>query len=399
MERAGVRLAWPLAIISVTLTAVGLLLLGLTVDRPAPTLWGFRGFTAILGIETAALGGLLMSRRPGNVIGWLFAFVGVTNGIQLVASEYMVAAGGGALPGIEWANWVRAYIWIPTIVVMVGLVPLVFPDGRLLSPRWRIVVWAMIISGVVAMTALAAQPNPGTGGSDVPYPFTAPFDQRFIDLVWTIAYPTVAICIVAAIGSVWLRWRRAAGVEREQLKWLAWAGGLVVITIPLSVLPFVAAQAAFILAIALVPLAIGIAILRYRLYDIDTVIARTLVYGLLTAVLAGLFAGLQRLLQGVFVSVTGNESDAAWAITALVLAASFSPLKASLERIVSRRLGDERRQATPTGAPSEAPRTTGPDDPDEALEDAIRRIVREELAAALAVRPVGATGTREDPAS
>jgi hypothetical protein len=209
----------------------------------------------------------------------------------------------------------------------------------------------------------------------------------------------VAICIVAAIGSVWLRWRRAAGVEREQLKWLAWAGGLVVITIPLSVLPFVAAQAAFILAIALVPLAIGIAILRYRLYDIDTVIARTLVYGLLTAVLAGLFAGLQRLLQGVFVSVTGNESDAAWAITALVLAASFSPLKASLERIVSRRLGDERRQATPTGAPSEAPRTTGPDDPDEALEDAIRRIVREELAAALAVRPVGATGTREDPAS
>jgi uncharacterized membrane protein len=229
-------------------------------------------------------------------------------------------------------------------------------------------------------------PNVGGGGSTVPFPYAPIADAQALAVPWSLSYAAIGIGVIAAFGSLWLRWRRSTGVEREQLKWLAWAGGLVVVMIPITFLPFKVVQVIFILVLALVPLAIGIAVLRYRLYEIDAVISRTLVYGALTAILAGLFAGVQRLLQGVFVAATGNESDAALVITTLVLATAFAPLKAWLERLVAHRFkeppaGPALALVPVLGEPADGP--TPAIAPDE-LESMLRRVVRDELATAMA---------------
>ena len=382
MERTARLLAWPLAIVSGSLTAAGLMILVLTLDRPAVALWGFRGFEAILAIETIMIGALVMSRRPENVIGLVFGIAGLLASIQLLTSQYLAAGAGGALPLVEWVSVVYAPIWVPGVAVMVGYVPLLFPDGHLLSPRWRL-AGVLVTIGMVGLIVLAlVGPDPLGGGSTVPFPYPPLADAASLALWSNLAYLTFSLGIVAGFTSLWVRWRHSVGVEREQLKWFAWAGGIVVLVLPTTFLPFKLLQVLFILAVALVPLSVGIAVLRYRLYEIDTVISRTLVYGGLTAILAGLFAGLQRILQGIFVSVTGNESDAAWAITALVLAAAFSPIKSALERFVAGRFKDPTARSTPVPAPASADPTASPTIAPDDLEALVRRVVREELATA-----------------
>jgi hypothetical protein len=191
----------------------------------------------------------------------------------------------------------------------------------------------------------------------------------------------LGIAIVASGASLFLRWRHSIGVVREQLKWLALSIGLVVSTMWLSIIPGIVPSAIFIGAVATVPVAVGVAVLRYRLYEIDAVINRTLVYGALTAILTGAFAALQKLLQAVFVSATGNESDAATVITTLVLATSFAPLKKALETFAEHRLGERAARSIATRTAS-APEP-GPGEPSGTdLETLLRRVVREELRAA-----------------
>lgn len=395
MERVVRFLAWPVAIVSGALVAAGLILLGLTFDRPPVALWGFRGFESIFAIETAVIGGLLMSRRPENVIGILFGLLGLTNGIQLLTSQYLVASDSGGLPLSDWVSWIYAFIWVPTIAILVGFVPLLFPDGHLVSPRWRWVALILAVGTVSGVGLSMIVRNAGGGGSTIPFPYTPPFSAEQMSGLWNFCYAMMGIGVIAAVASLWVRWRHALGVEREQLKWIAWAGGLVAIVIPFTFLPYKLVQVLFIVAVATVPAAVGIAILRYRLYEIDAVISRTLVYGALTAILAGLFAGVQRLLQGVFVAATGNESDAALVITTLILATAFAPLKAALERLVARRLKDpvpmsgRATDAVTSLATSSAGDAANdgaavagisPDD----LEALLRRVVHEEVAAAMA---------------
>jgi hypothetical protein len=272
------------------------------------------------------------------------------------------------------------------VAVLLGYVPLLFPDGHLLSRRWRPVAWLIGLALAGSVAAIAVQPNVGGAGSMVPYPFEPPLDAAVVDVVYWAASLGMAVGFALAIASLWLRWRRSSGVEREQLKWLAWAGGLVLLAIPISLLPLRLAQALFIFAVATVPLAVGIAILRYRLYDIDAVISRTLVFGALTAILAGLFAGLQRLFQTVFVSATGNESDAALVITTLVLATLFAPLKRSLEKIVESRFREPATVDSGATTPEQSPGQAVPATADSDLEAILRRVVRDEIRAALATK-------------
>lgn len=372
------RLATILAVASIALTAAGLLLLVLTPDFPPRGGWGFRGFPAIFVLGSTSVGWLIMVRRPENRIGLVLAFVGLLNASQLFLTEYTTVATRTGLPAANLAGWVNAFIWVPTLALMAGAIPLLFPDGRLPSPRWRPAAWLLLASVVTLIGLIAVYPDALGTPRFVQPMITLPVAADTLNALAFVALAGLGLSVLAAGVSITLRWRRAVGVVREQLKWLALSVAFVVVTMGLSVVPNPLAVAVFIVAIGTVPIAVGIAVLRYRLYEIDAVISRTLVFGLLTALLTGLFAGLQRLMQAIFVGVTGNESDAAIVITTLVLAAGFAPMKSALEKLVSRRFGAASKAKDPT-AETVAGSVTGPE-----LELLLRRVVREELASVLA---------------
>jgi hypothetical protein len=363
---------------AIAVALAGLLLLVLTVDTPPRGGWGFRGFPAIFVLGSTSIGWLIMVRRPDNRIGLVLALIGLLNALQLFLTEYAAQATRTGLPGAMLAGLVNASIWVPTLALMAGAVPLLFPDGSLASPRWRPVAWLAALSAAALILIITLYPDALDTPRFVQRPFSTPIPDTTLNTGAYVALAGLGVGIVGAGLSLILRWRRATGVVREQLKWLALSVAFVVATMWLAIVPNPLAVALFIVAIGTVPLAVGIAVLRYHLYDIDTVISRTLVFGLLTAVLTGLFAGLQRLFQAIFVGVTGNESDAAIVITTLVLAAGFAPMKSALERFVSRRFASS--ASGPSGSTSAVVGGSelGPD-----LEAALRRVVREEMRTAL----------------
>jgi hypothetical protein len=392
MTSRGPAVAWTLASSTALLVAAGLILLALTLDEPPQGGWGFRGFPTIFAIGSGVVGWLIMVRQPNNRIGLVLAFVGLLNGAQLFLTEYASAGLHQSLPASNVAAWVNAFIWVPTLTLMAGATTLLFPDGRLPSPRWRLAGWMLAVGAILVTAIIAIYPNALNTPRLVQRVIQVQIDDSTLNNLAYIGIAILGIGIVLSAGSLLLRWRRAKGVVREQLKWLAASAVLVAITMWLSVLPSPIANAIFIFAIGTVPIAVGIAVLRHRLYDIDTVISRTLVYGALTAILTGAFAALQRLLQAVFVGATGNESDAAIVITTLVLATSFAPLKREIEKFVERRFKDtsgSRATAATSAASAGAEGSTNgsggtvtawPAD----IEVLLRRVVREEIRDALA---------------
>ena len=372
-ERRSV-LAVALASLTAVLVVSGLLLLLLTLDQPPRGGWGFRGFPTIFAIGAGAMGWLIMVRRPDNRIGLVLAIIGSLNAGQLFLTEYAAIGTRQPVPAANLAAWINSWIWVPTLGLMAGGVPLLFPDGRLPSPRWRAVAGLLVGASLALIAIITANPGALDTLRVVQRLVTLPVDDATLNGLSYAALLALAAGISASAASLILRWRRAAGVVREQLKWLALSVALVVATMWLAVVPSALAVAIFIGAIGMVPLAIGIAILRHRLYDIDSVINRTLVFGVLTAILTGGFAALLKLMQSIFVAVTGNESDAATVITTLILATAFVPLKKSIEGLVERRVGSHLAGAsavdTPTAPPAE-------------LEPMLRRVVREEVRAAL----------------
>jgi hypothetical protein len=374
MSRTRYRFANLLAAITLVLTVIGVLIILLTLDDPPRGGWGLRGFTAPFAIICGSIGWLIMVRRPENRIGLVLAALGVESAAQLVLPEYAALASRNGLPAANLAGWVGSFVWVIAVALFAGFIPLLFPDGRLPSPRWRPVAWLLGVPSVVLILITALDPDVLDTPRFVERVIRVPVSDATLNSLAYVVFGVFGLGIVAAGASVVMRWRRATGLVREQLKWLALSVGLIATTLPLALVPNVFANAAFIVAGISVPVAVGIAVLRYRLYEIDMVISRTLVFGLLTALLTGLFAGLQRLFQGIFVGVTGNESDAAIVITTLVLAASFAPMKSGLEKLVSRRFAPP-KEATPAAEPLAAAVPAE-------LETLLRRIVREEIRAA-----------------
>lgn len=358
------------------MTLAGLLLLILTLDHPPEGGWGFRGFPALFALAAGTVGWLIMVRRPENRIGLLLSAIGLFNGAQLFLTEYSASGLRMGLPASNVAAWVNAFIWVPTFALMAGGIAFLFPDGHPPSRAWRPAGWLMVVGSVALMAIIAVYPDAVSTPRDVRPIITVPIADTALNTASFVALGIVAAGIILAAVSLIRRWLRATGVVREQIKWLALSAVLVVATMPLSIIPGVVPNAVFIVAIGTIPLAVGIAVLRYRLYEIDAVISRTLVYGALTAILTGAFAALQKVLQTVFVSATGNESDAATIITTLVLATSFAPLKKGIEKIVERRAGSSTRSDADAAASTAAPATPADD-----LERLLRRVVREELAA------------------
>lgn len=336
-------LAWSVLLLALVPTVGGLILLASTWSAVVPDSYGFRGFTVLFSVTFGALGAVILARRPGNRIGWVFAVAAIESGLQVLATEYAtygLLVHPGSLPGAEIAAWSTAWTWLVSVVA-VPVLFLLFPEGHLLTRRWRWVLGTAIAGGVVFGILLAFRPGPVENAVFVDNPFgIAGFTA--IEPLANVAAMTLALSLVAAAASLVLRYRRAGPTERLQLRWVAFAALVLAVAGPLGFTGDKVGEDAFILAILLIPIAAGIAVLRYRLYDIDLIINRTIVYGLLTAILAGVYAGTVALLQRVFVAVTGGGSDAAIVLSTVVVVSVFTPVRARLQRFVDRRFKEVR---------------------------------------------------------
>jgi len=364
--------AWSLFAVALALVVVGLILLALSWSVPVPPGWGFRGFTSIFAVVAAAVGVAIATRRRANPIGWLLLFGAVLSGIQLVAEEYAFYAllqRAGTLPGGEVGAWVQSWIWPVGVAVVAVYVGLLFPDGRFRSVRWRFVARVGLV--VVASDALIFALKPGLVAglaAIVDNPFALPALAPVTNALIGVGFAGLITLLTASFVSVFLRFREARGMERQQLKWFAYASAVVAFALILTTAVQLVAlatmtadavvlsqadpvqkltQLCLIIAIAFLLIAIGIAIVRYRLYDIDLLINRTVVYGATTATIAATFflgiLALQTLLRPLT-----SGSDLAVAGSTLASFGLFQPVRARVQAAVDHRFYRSRYSAART---------------------------------------------------
>jgi hypothetical protein len=347
--RTATRLAWSLWAVAIALVTGGLVF-GLA-NRPEAPLYEYWVEDALISPTFATLGALIVSRRPGNVIGWIFLVSGVGGGIQLFSGQYATVAllsdGPSQLPGGAAAGLLSSLAQASLVFPILFLV-LLFPTGRLLSPRWRPLAW---ISGTViaaGMVSIAFTPGPLSDFAPARNPFGVEAAAGILDLLAAIGGWTSLACVVAAIFSLILRFYRSRGDERQQLKWFVYAATLGFLAIALAGETPILGELVWIVAPLSLPVAAGIAILRYRLYEIDLIINRTLVYGPLTAMLVLVYLGGVVLLQYVFRALTGQESQLAVVVSTLAIAALFNPLRTRIQGFIDRRFYRRKYDAAKT---------------------------------------------------
>ena len=366
-ERAGgdrfnrlALLAWLMWVVSFVLLALGVFFSFLTRTVPDPNAFGLPFDTllsaALLAFPT--VGALVASRRHGNAIGWLFCVVGVLFGVQSAAygwGVYALFTQPGELPGAELAAWLSTWLFVPVLFCIPVYLFLLFPDGRPISRRWMPVAW-LAGAGLLATTvgsALSPGRLDGPPFESVENPAGLAGGGEALELTSVLGFwLTLASILLAGISLV-LRFRRAGGPERQQLKWFASAAALfaattIVYTVFLAGVAEQAGQISTLLAFAGIPVAVGVAILRHRLYDIDVVINRTLVYGSLTVMLVALyFVGIV-VLQRLFVLLTGQQSTLAVVASTLLIAALFTPLRRRIQSFIDRRFYRRKYDAAKT---------------------------------------------------
>ena len=316
----------------------------------------------VLAIGFATVGALVAAREKGNAVGWLLLGIAVSFGLQGLADAYVGRPGHPGEVAVAWfGSWVW-YVWL----CLAGLVlPLVFPDGRLPSPRWRAVLWMAVVSLVLAIVTVGLTAGPMDVESPEPLPNPVGLGGtagEVVAVVSSIGGLMTAAGFVLGAVCLMLRLRRASGRERQQLKWFAYVGGLALTGLVVAIgselsgpsVPTwvdVAGAVGWLSALMLIllglPVAVGIAILRHRLYDIDLVIKRTLVYGSLTLTLAASYLGSVLIFQLVLSPVAG-ESDLAVAGSTLAVAALFRPLRSRIQQLVDRRFYRSRYDAART---------------------------------------------------
>jgi hypothetical protein len=352
-------LAWSAFAVAVALTLGALAFLILNRSTPGVSNFGSRVGDAAFGVALLAfptVGALVASRRPENRIGWILAGVGLLLGIAAFANEYAVYAlltEPGSLPAGETMAWIGSWLFLAPLILTGTLLFLLFPDGRLASRRWRVVLWIAMVALVLALLGEMFVSGELQDFPSVENPYQA--EGTFADVLEVtsnIAFLAMFGSIFASATSLFLRFRRSQGLERQQLKWVAASAGLLAAAFASGpiVLWYVAETAYevfIILAIATIPVAAGIAILRYRLYEIDRIVNRAVVYGAVSALLAGAYFGIVLALQEVFSSL-GGGSDLAIAVSTLAVAALFRPVRSRIQRLVDRRFYRRRYDAQRT---------------------------------------------------
>src|SRR5215204_6298901 len=349
--RTAAWLAWSLGILCIALLAFTLLLFVFNRSHPDVDVYGPWVQETVVAVTFPALGLLILSRRPQHPIGWLFCGAGLVAGLDHFCGEYAIyaqQAQPNSLPGGEISAWIVSWLWVPFNALLV-YVALLFPDGRPPSERWRPVAWLVGIAVVVGVIVAALLPVPVCNVCSIENPLGIEGLESVSDLIDPLIEAFwYGVLGLVAVASLFVRFRHAGGVERQQIKWLAYAASLVVLgtTLAYGVYGLLGARWTWqvgisLLAIGLVgtPIAVGIAISRYRLYEIDTLINRTLVYGALTAALAMLYLGGVATTQAIFRALTGQEEQPQLAIviSTLVIAALFTPLRRRIQGFMDRR--------------------------------------------------------------
>jgi peptidoglycan/LPS O-acetylase OafA/YrhL len=314
---------------------------------------GHRGSTSITAVISllvvvlvvAAVGLVVARHQPGNAIGWLLLGAALWIPLTVAASEYAALVydyGHRGLPGLGPVAVVLSGLFTFVIVVF-PLVTLVFPDGRLPSPGWRWVVYAYLGLSLILPASYVAATVSAVAGHHLVYLASGEVASRDAPPSWTelVFFGTVGLAWLGALGHQVASWRRSSGERRQQLKWLL--SGTVVCAV-LGIWALATNSAIWevaILGLCALPASMGVAILRYRLYDIDRIISRTLAYALVTGLLIGVYAGLVLLATRVL----PLSSPVAVAASTLVAAALFSPLRRKVQRIVDRRFNRARYDA------------------------------------------------------
>ncbi len=316
---------------------------------------------AVTAIAFSTIGAVVASRRPDNPIGWLFCTIGLLAAIVLLSSEYAayaLLAQPGTLPGGLAMAWVRSWLWVPYLGLFL-LLFLVFPEGWPPTPalRWFTALVLVVMADGTVLAAFSPGRIDAIGGA-----VENPLGMKSLRGIGTNSAVGPVESLLYALGilaaaSLFARMRRSKGVERQQLKWFAYA---TVVLVGGGALAFTISEATglrslgeigsilTIVGLAGLPMAVGMAVLRYRLYNIDLLINRTLVYGSLTAVLAAVYVGSVVLLQGLFQTLTGEQTQLAVVVSTLVIAALFNPLRRRIQSFIDRRFYRSKYDAAKT---------------------------------------------------
>ena len=338
-QRAGrrSRLAWALLGLTVVLLAASLLI-GFTGGEA----WNQQFATMPVALAFAVVGALVAA-RTGNRLGWLFLAAALVSAVSLVADAYAARAATARLPGAAWAAWTFTVV-LGIVETLFFLVPLLFPDGRPLSRRWWPALWVAALVGLVQIVAVAvSDANFSNNFPKLRDPVTA---VAPLGTVYNQAESVGLLVLLVGVISIIVRFRRSGTEQRLQLKWFLYVSAIAAVVV------FVAAQFTndplleWEIVFPLIPVAVGVAILKYRLYDIDRLISRTLAYAIVTGLLVGLYAGLVLLATQVL-TITSRVAVAG---AALVAAALFSPLRRRVQRVVDRRFNRIRYDADQTVA-------------------------------------------------
>ncbi len=341
------RIAWTVAVIELLVLVVSLIIV-----IPAPDEAGVRYWEIITSAIAAAfapvLGLVILQTQRNNRIGWLLLLYGALVSFYTLAQALYILEGGRPnMPsGPILVMLIISEITALSGLAFLGLLMLWFPDGRPPSPRWRFVQW-WLLAAVVSVSLQIFQrnvpwtPEDGLGAQNAsinnPIGFIPDQAEGLLDIVVPIGFFSIMIILVLAAVSVFFRYRSAGPLVRAQLQWFI-LGSLVYASIFVFSLALGAKYPGlFNLGVIAIYLAIGIAITRYRLYDIEVVIRRTLTYGALTVTLALVFLGAVTLLQMVFSAVSGQRSAIATVISTLLIAALFSPLRRRIQNDIDRR--------------------------------------------------------------
>jgi MFS family permease len=347
-------LAWGLSAVAVGGALAQLILWAINLTG-LPTLYDAGqalGWGLAMPVVFSVLAALIVARQPGNRVGWLMMIVGLWLGSP--AGLYVQRLSGppaAMTPGLWLLLWLDGWSWIP-VIFPVLLTPLYFPTGQPPTPRWRWIGRLAVLMWIAFMILWALAPEIGPPNADWTMANPVGFiPQEFLDgsLVWAVWGTGLVAIALGSVASLFVRYRRAATDERQQIKWLLFAGAFLAVFYTLSVsLPDAVRSTGwwdllFLLAILCIPIAVAVAIFRYRLWDLEVVVNRALIYGLLTTLLAGIFAGGIPLITEASKQLLGEGSKAAGtAISALIVAVVFQPLRTWIEAEVNKRFYPEK---------------------------------------------------------